>query len=179
MSGDAALLHDCTLVHCADEELRSIALTSREGRKNAVAYMTAATYKCVGVSGEAVPLRPLQLVDLDDDARRGACRCAPSLPVSALRARIARAVGRDVASVNLRILAPRERMLEKLSDTRSLGDYLPTAALPRGRGPLEVIVTERIVVADFDYDSDETDLARLDPDAYADAHTPWPAQQNH
>jgi hypothetical protein len=40
-------------------------------------------------------------------------------------------------------------------------------------------VTERIVVADFDYDSDETDLARLDPDAYADAHTPWPAQQNH
>ena len=179
MSGEAALLHDCTIVHCADEALRTITLTCREGRKSAVAYMTVTTYKCVGASwDEAAPLRPQQLANLDDDARRGACRCAPSLPVSALRARIARAVGRDVASVNLRILAPRERTLEKLSDGNRLGDYLPTAALPRGRGPLEVIVTERIVVADFDYDSDETDLSRIDPGAYADAQTPGP-MQNH
>jgi hypothetical protein len=37
-------------------------------------------------------------------------------------------------------------------------------------------VTERIVVADFDYDSDETDISRFDPDVYADAQAPW---RNH
>ena len=120
-------------------------------------------------------LAPLQLVDLEDDARRGACRCAPSLTVSALRARIARAVGRDASSINLRILAPRERTLEKLRDGTRLGDYLPDAALP-SRLTLSVIVTERIVVADFDYDSDETDISRFDPDVYADAQAPW---RNH
>ena len=172
--GEAALLHDSTLACLGDAELRGVALVSKEARKHAIAFMSVATYKCVGVTGEAT-LAPLQLVDREDDARRGACRCAPSLTVSALRARIARAVGRDASSLNLRILAPRERTLEKLRDGTRLGDYLPTAALP-SRLTLSVIVTERIVVADFDYDSDETDISRFDPDVYADAQAPW---RNH
>ena len=172
--GDAALLHDSTLACLGDAELRGVALVSKEARKHALVFMAVATYKCVGVTGEAT-LAPLQLVDREDDARRGACRCAPSLTVSALRARIARAIGRDASSINLRILAPRERTLEKLRDGTRLGDYLPTAALP-SRLTLSVIVTERIVVADFDYDSDETDISRFDPDVYADAQAPW---RNH
>ena len=173
--GEAALLHDSTLACLGDVELRAVALAGREARKHAFAFAVTASYKCVGVTGDATPLAPLQLVDLDDDARRGACRCAPSLTVSALRARIARAVGRDASSINLRILAPRERTLEKLRDGTWLGDYLPTAVLP-SRLTLSVIVTERIVVADFDYDSDETDISRFDPDVYADAQAPW---RNH
>ena len=172
--GEEALLHDSTLACLGDAELRGVALVSKEARKHAIAFMSVATYKCVGVTGEAT-LAPLQLVDREDDARRGACRCAPSLTVSALRARIARAIGRDTSSINLRILAPRERTLEKLRDGTRLGDYLPTAALP-SRLTLSVIVTERIVVADFDYDSDETDISRFDPDVYADAQAPW---RNH
>ena len=172
--GEEALLHDSTLACLGDAELRGVALVSKEARKHAIAFMSVATYKCVGVTGEAT-LAPLQLVDREDDARRGACRCAPSLTVSALRARIARAIGRDASSINLRILAPRERTLEKLRDGTRLGDYLPDAALP-SRLTLSVIVTERIVVADFDYDSDETDISRFDPDVYADAQAPW---RNH
>ena len=172
--GEEALLHDSTLACLGDAELRGVALVSKEARKHALVFMSVATYKCVGVTGEAT-LAPLQLVDREDDARRGACRCAPSLTVSALRARIARAIGRDTSSINLRILAPRERTLEKLRDGTRLGDYLPTAALP-SRRTLSVIVTERIVVADFDYDSDETDISRFDPDVYADAQAPW---RNH
>ena len=172
--GEEALLHDSTLACLGDAELRGVALVSKEARKHAIAFMSVATYKCVGVTGEAT-LAPLQLVDREDDARRGACRCAPSLTVSALRGRIARAVGRDASSINLRILAPRERTLEKLRDGTRLGDYLPNAALP-SRLTLSVIVTERIVVADFDYDSDETDISRFDPDVYADAQAPW---RNH
>ena len=172
--GEAALLHDSTLACLGDEELRVVALVSKEARKHSFVFMSVATYKCVGVTGEAT-LAPLQLVDREDDARRGACRCAPSLSVATLRSRIARAVGRDASGINLRILAPRERTLEKLRDGTRLGDYLPTAALP-SRLTLSVIVTERIVVADFDYDSDETDIARFDPDVYADAQAPW---RNH
>ena len=172
--GEEALLHDSTLACLGDAELRGVALVSKEARKHALVFMSVATYKCVGVTGEAT-LAPLQLVNRDDDARRGACRCAPSLTVSALRARIARAIGRDTSSINLRILAPRERTLEKLRDGTRLGDYLRTAALP-SRLTLSVIVTERIVVADFDYDSDETDISRFDPDVYADAQAPW---RNH
>ena len=172
--GEEALLHDSTLACLGDAELRGVALVSKEARKHALVFLSVATYKCVGVTGEAT-LAPLQLVDREDDARRGACRCAPSLTVSALRARIARAIGRDTSSINLRILAPRERTLEKLRDGTRLGDYLPTAALP-SRLTLSVIVTERIVVADFDYDSDETDISRFDPDVYADAQAPW---RNH
>ena len=172
--GEEALLHDSTLACLGDAELRGVALVSKEARKHALVFLSVATYKCVGVTGEAT-LAPLQLVNRDDDARRGACRCAPSLTVSALRARIARAIGRDTSSINLRILAPRERTLEKLRDGTRLGDYLPTAALP-SRLTLSVIVTERIVVADFDYDSDETDISRFDPDVYADAQAPW---RNH
>ena len=172
--GEEALLHDSTHACLGDAELRGVALVSKEARKHALVFLSVATYKCVGVTGEAT-LAPLQLVDRDDDARRGACRCAPSLTVSALRARIARAIGRDTSSINLRILAPRERTLEKLRDGTRLGDYLPTAALP-SRLTLSVIVTERIVVADFDYDSDETDISRFDPDVYADAQAPW---RNH
>ena len=172
--GEEALLHDSTLACLGDAELRGVALVSKEARKHAIAFMSVATYKCVGVTGEAT-LVPLQLVNREDDARRGACRCAPSLTVSALRGRIARAVGRDASSINLRILAPRERTLEKLRDGTRLGDYLPNAALP-SRLTLSVIVTERIVVADFDYDSDETDISRFDPDVYADAQAPW---RNH
>ena len=88
--GEAALLHDSTLACLGDEELRVVALVSKEARKHALVFMSVATYKCVGVTGDAAPLAPLQLVDRDDDARRGSCRCAPSLTVSALRARIAR-----------------------------------------------------------------------------------------
>ena len=172
--GEEALLHDSTLACLGDAELRGVALVSKEARKHAIAFMSVATYKCVGVTGEAT-LAPLQLVDREDDARRGACRCAPSLSVAALRSRIARAIGRDTSSINLRILAPRERTLEKLRDGTRLGDYLPTAVLP-SRLTLSVIVTERIVVADFDYDSDETDISRFDPDVYADAQAPW---RNH
>ena len=172
--GEEALLHDSTLACLGDAELRGVALVSKEARKHAIAFMSVATYKCVGVTGEAT-LAPLQLVDREDDARRGACRCAPSLSVATLRSRIARAVGRDASSINLRILAPRERTLEKLRDGTRLGDYLPDAALP-SRLTLSVIVTERIVVADFDYDSDETDISRFDPDVYADAQAPW---RNH
>ena len=172
--GEEALLHDSTLACLGDAELRAVALVSKEARKHALVFMSVATYKCVGVTGEAT-LAPLQLVDREDDARRGACRCAPSLSVATLRSRIARAVGRDATGINLRILAPRERTLEKLRDGTRLGDYLPTAALP-SRLTLSVIVTERIVVADFDYDSDETDIARFDPDVYADAQAPW---RNH
>ena len=172
--GEEALLHDSTLACLGDAELRGVALVSKEARKHALVFMSVATYKCVGVTGEAT-LAPLQLVDREDDARRGACRCAPSLSVATLRSRIARAVGRDASSINLRILAPRERTLEKLRDGTRLGDYLPTAALP-SRLTLSVIVTERIVVADFDYDSDETDISRVDPDVYADAQAPW---RNH
>ena len=172
--GEAALLHDSTLACLGDAELRAVALVSKEARKHALVFMSVATYKCVGVTGEAT-LAPLQLVNREDDARRGACRCAPSLSVAALRSRIARAVGRDASGINLRILAPRERTLEKLRDGTRLGDYLPDAALP-SRLTLSVIVTERIVVADFDYDSDETDISRFDPDVYADAQAPW---RNH
>ena len=172
--GEEALLHDSTLACLGDAELRGVALVSKEARKHALVFMSVATYKCVGVTGEAT-LAPLQLVDREDDARRGACRCAPSLSVATLRSRIARAVGRDASGINLRILAPRERTLEKLRDGTRLGDYLPTAALP-SRLTLSVIVTERIVVADFDYDSDETDISRFDPDVYADAQAPW---RNH
>ena len=172
--GEEALLHDSTLACLGDAELRGVALVSKEARKHALVFLSVATYKCVGVTGEAT-LAPLQLVDREDDARRGSCRCAPSLTVSALRARIARAIGRDTSSINLRILAPRERTLEKLRDGTRLGDYLPNAALP-SRLTLSVIVTERIVVADFDYDSDETDISRFDPDVYADAQAPW---RNH
>ena len=172
--GEAALLHDSTLACLGDEELRAVALVSKEARKHALVFLSVATYKCVGVTGEAT-LAPLQLVDREDDARRGACRCAPSLSVATLRSRIARAVGRDASGINLRILAPRERTLEKLRDGTRLGDYLPNAALP-SRLTLSVIVTERIVVADFDYDSDETDISRFDPDVYADAQAPW---RNH
>ena len=172
--GDAALLHDSTLACLGDAELRGVALVSKEARKHALVFMSVATYKCVGVTGEAT-LAPLQLVDREDDARRGACRCAPSLSVAALRSRIARAVGRDASGINLRILAPGERTLEKLRDGTRLGNYLPNAALP-SRLTLSVIVTERIVVADFDYDSDETDISRFDPDVYADAQAPW---RNH
>ena len=172
--GEEALLHDSTLACLGDAELRGVALVSKEARKHALVFLSVATYKCVGVTGEAT-LAPLQLVDREDDARRGACRCAPSLSVATLRSRIARAVGRDASSINLRILAPRERTLEKLRDGTRLGDYLPTAALP-SRLTLSVIVTERIVVADFDYDSDETDISRFDPDVYADAQAPW---RNH
>ena len=172
--GEAALLHDSTLACLGDAELRGVALVSKEARKHSFVFMSVATYKCVGVTGEAT-LAPLQLVDREDDARRGACRCAPSLSVAALRSRIARAVGRDASGINLRILAPRERTLEKLRDGTRVGDYLPTAALP-SRLTLSVIVTERIVVADFDYDSDETDISRFDPDVYADAQAPW---RNH
>ena len=172
--GEEALLHDSTLACLGDAELRAVALVSKEARKHALVFMSVATYKCVGVTGEAT-LAPLQLVDREDDARRGACRCAPSLSVATLRSRIARAVGRDASSINLRILAPRERTLEKLRDGTRLGDYLPNAALP-SRLTLSVIVTERIVVADFDYDSDETDISRFDPDVYADAQEPW---RNH
>ena len=172
--GEEALLHDSTLACLGDAELRGVALVSKEARKHALVFLSVATYKCVGVTGEAT-LAPLQLVDREDDARRGACRCAPSLSVAALRSRIARAVGRDASSINLRILAPRERTLEKLRDGTRLGDYLPPAALP-SRLTLSVIVTERIVVADFDYDSDETDISRFDPDVYADAQAPW---RNH
>ena len=173
--GEEALLHDSTLACLGDAELRGVALVGKEARKHALVFMSVATYKCVGVTGEAT-LAPLQLVDREDDARRGACRCAPSLSVATLRSRIARAVGRDASSINLRILAPRERTLEKLRDGTRLGDYLPKAVLPRSRGTLAVIVTERIVVADFDYDSDETDISRFDPDVYADAQAPW---RNH
>ena len=172
--GEAALLHDSTLACLGDAELRGVALVSKEARKHSFVFMSVATYKCVGVTGEAT-LAPLQLVDREDDARRGACRCAPSLSVEKLRSRIARAVGRDASGINLRILAPRERTLEKLRDGTRLGDYLPTAVLP-SRLTLSVIVTERIVVADFDYDSDETDISRFDPDVYADAQAPW---RNH
>ena len=172
--GEEALLHDSTLACLGDAELRGVALVSKEARKHALVFMSVGKYKCVGVTGEAT-LAPLQLVDREDDARRGACRCSPSLSVSTLRSRIARAVGRDASSINLRILAPRERTLEKLRDGTRLGDYLPTAALP-SRLTLSVIVTERIVVADFDYDSDETDISRFDPDVYADAQAPW---RNH
>ena len=172
--GEEALLHDSTLACLGDAELRGVALVSKEARKHALVFLSVATYKCVGVTGEAT-LAPLQLVDREDDARRGACRCAPSLSVATLRSRIARAVGRDASSINLRILAPRERTLEKLRDGTRLGDYLPDAALP-SRLTLSVIVTERIVVADFDYDSDETDISRFDPDVYADAQAPW---RNH
>ena len=172
--GEEALLHDSTLACLGDAELRGVALVNSEARKHAFAFMSVASYKCVGVTGDAT-LAPLQLVDREDDARRGACRCAPSLSVATLRSRIARAVGRDASSINLRILAPRERTLEKLRDGTRLGDYLPTAVLP-SRLTLSVIVTERIVVADFDYDSDETDISRFDPDVYADAQAPW---RNH
>ena len=172
--GEEALLHDSTLACLGDAELRSVALVSKDARKHALVFLSVATYKCVGVTGEAT-LAPLQLVDREDDARRGACRCSPSLSVSTLRSRLARAVGRDASSINLRILAPRERTLEKLRDGTRLGDYLPNAALP-SRLTLSVIVTERIVVADFDYDSDETDISRFDPDVYADAQAPW---RNH
>ena len=172
--GEQALLHDSTLACLGDAELRAVALVSKEARKHALVFLSVATYKCVGVTGEAT-LAPLQLVDREDDARRGACRCAPSLSVAALRSRIARAVGRDASGINLRILAPRERTLEKLRDGTRLGNYLPNAALP-SRLTLSVIVTERIVVADFDYDSDETDISRFDPDVYADAQAPW---RNH
>ena len=172
--GEGALLHDSTLACLGDAELRGVALLSKEARKHAIAFMSVVTYKCVGVTGEAT-LAPLQLVDREDDARRGACRCAPSLSVATLRSRIARAVGRDASGINLRILAPRERTLEKLRDGTRLGNYLPNAALP-SRLTLSVIVTERIVVADFDYDSDETDISRFDPDVYADAQAPW---RNH
>ena len=172
--GEEALLHDSTLACLGDAELRGVALVSKEARKHALVFMSVATYKCVGVTGEAT-LAPLQLVDREDDARRGACRCAPSLSVATLRSRIASAVGRDASSINLRILAPRERTLEKLRDGTRLGDYLPNAALP-SRLTLSVIVTERIVVADFDEDSDETDISRFDPDVYADAQAPW---RNH
>ena len=172
--GEEALLHDSSLACLGDAELRGVALVSKEARKHALVFMSVATYKCVGVTGEAT-LAPLQLVDREDDARRGACRCALSLSVATLRSRIARAVGRDASGINLRILAPRERTLEKLRDGTRLGDYLPTAALP-SRLTLSVIVTERIVVADFDYDSDETDISRFDPDVYADAQAPW---RNH
>ena len=172
--GEEALLHDSTLACLGDEELRGVALVSKEARKHALVFMSVATYKCVGVTGEAT-LAPLQLVDREDDARRGACRCAPSLSVGTLRSRIARAIGREASGINLRILAPRERTLEKLRDGTRLGDYLPTAVLP-SRLMLSVIVTERIVVADFDYDSDETDISRFDPDVYADAQAPW---RNH
>ena len=172
--GEEALLHDSTLACLGDAELRGVALVSKEARKHALVFMSVATYKCVGVTGEAT-LAPLQLVDREDDARRGACRCAPSLSVATLRSRIARAVGREASGINLRILAPRERTLEKLRDGTRLGDYLPDAALP-SRLTLSVIVTERIVVADFDYDSDETDISRFDPDVYADAQAPW---RNH
>ena len=172
--GEEALLHDSTLACLGDAELRGVALVSKEARKHALVFLSVATYKCVGVTGEAT-LAPLQLVDREDDARRGACRCAPSLSVATLRSRIARAVGRDASGINLRILAPRERTLEKLRDGTRLSDYLPTAALP-SRLTLSVIVTERIVVADFDYDSDETDISRFDPDVYADAQAPW---RNH
>ena len=172
--GEEALLHDSTLACLGDAELRGVALVSKEARKHALVFMSVATYKCVGVTGEAT-LAPLQLVDREDDARRGACRCAPSLSVATLRSRIARAVGRDASGINLRILAPRERTLEKLRDGTRLGEYLPNAALP-SRLTLSVIVTERIVVADFDYDSDETDISRFDPDVYADAQAPW---RNH
>ena len=173
--GDAALLHDSTLACLGDAELRGVALVSKEGRKSAIAFMSVAIYKCVAVQGDAPPLAPLQLVNREDDARRGAFRCAPSLSVEKLRSRISRAVGRDASGINLRILAPRERTLEKLRDGTRLGDYLPSAALP-SRLTLSVIVTERIVVADFDYDSDETDISRFDPDVYADAQAPW---RNH
>ena len=173
--GEAALLHDSALTCLGDAELRGIALVSKEARKSAIAFMSVVIYKCVAVQGDAPPLAPLQLVNREDDARRGACRCAPSLSVETLRSRIARAVGRDASGINLRILAPRERTLEKLRDGTRLGDYLPTAALP-SRLTLSVIVTERIVVADFDYDSDETDISRFDPDVYADAQAPW---RNH
>ena len=92
--GEDALLHDSTLACLGDAELRGVALVSKEARKHALVFMSVATYKCVGVTGEAT-LAPLQLVDREDDARRGACRCAPSLSVEKLRSRIARAVGRD------------------------------------------------------------------------------------
>ena len=173
--GDAALLHDSTLACLGDAELRGVALVSKEARKSAIAFMSVAIYKCVAVQGDAPPLAPLQLVNREDDTRRGACRCAPSLSVETLRSRIARAVGRDASGINLRILAPRERTLEKLRDGTRLCDYLSNAALP-SRLTLSVIVTERIVVADFDYDSDETDISRFDPDVYADAQAPW---RNH
>ena len=91
--GEEALLHDSTLACLGDAELRGVALVSKEARKHALVFLSVATYKCVGVTGEAT-LAPLQLVDREDDARRGACRCAPSLTVSALRARIARALDR-------------------------------------------------------------------------------------
>ena len=78
--GEASLLHDSTLACLGDAELRSVALVSKEARKHALVFMSVATYKCVGVTGEAT-LAPLQLVDREDDARRGACRCAPSLTV--------------------------------------------------------------------------------------------------
>ena len=89
--------------------------------------------------------------------------------VETLRSRIARAVGRDASGINLRILAPRERTLEKLRDGTRLGNYLPNGASALRPVTLSVIVTERIVVADFDYDSDETRDAQRAADAYADA----------
>ena len=92
--GDAALLHDSTLACLGDAELRGVALVSKEARKHALVFMSVATYKCVGVTGEAT-LAPLQLVDREYDARRGACLCAPSLSVAALRSRIARAVAQE------------------------------------------------------------------------------------
>ena len=75
--GEEALLHDSTLACLGDAELRGVALVSKEARKHALVFLSVATYKCVGVTGEAT-LAPLQLVNRDDDARRGACRCAPS-----------------------------------------------------------------------------------------------------
>ena len=65
--GEAALLHDSPLACLGDAELRSVALVSKEGRKHSIAFMSVATYKCVGVTGEAT-LAPLQLVDREDDA---------------------------------------------------------------------------------------------------------------
>ena len=95
--------------------------------------------------------------------------CSPSMTVGELRARVGRLLGRtDMSASNLRLASSDD--LAKLNDvSRSLGSYVGHRgdALPGSCVPVDIVVTERITGAEYDYDSDEASVWRLDPGHYS------------
>ena len=150
---------DLVAGYCDDGGHRKLCLATKATRAKALRRLVLVTF---GAANERAWSRaPARSPEAGALAGPRFCRCARSLTVGALRARIGRSIGRDMGARNLRLASSD---LEKLRDDgATLASLLGTAAAPR----LEVLVTERI--CNYDYDSDEEDVRRTCPGYFAPA----------
>lgn len=178
-----------TLLCCDDACLRALCVSSPATLDRAIKYLVHVRVAQTERRGVGDRLGPRSLVRLDRAGDPAAFpyefRCAPSLTVRALRARVGRlglgGTGGTLIHLmerwNLRLVA--DGALPKLGDLdRPFGSYLAPAPLPGLREPATVLVTRRFA-ASFDYDSDETDVDAYAPGFYANRDSafftePWP-----